>query len=137
VSVNGSAVGSGHLDSVAGGSSGFNNAKLRAISLALSSVQDLSGGGTICLRLSVRISNTVAGHRSGTARLWYNDAAADSRFDVRIGTNDENLYLRNNFNLAGTPGTGPKQTADVFVDKLKDGNAWKPFGTWCVTFEIE
>jgi len=130
-------VGSGELDGVNGGSSGFNNAKLRAISLALSSVQDLSGGGTICLRLFVRISNTVAGHRSGTARLWYNDAAADSRFDLRIGTNDGNLYLRNNFNLAGTPGTGPKQTADVFVDKLKDGNAWKPFGTWCVTFEIE
>ena len=128
-------VGSGELDSVPGGSSGFNNAKLRAISIALSSVQSVEPADTICLRLSVRIATKVAGHRSGTARLWYNDAAADSRFDFRIGSVDQYYYLWNNFILVQSPGSGPRRSADVFVDKLKDGNAWKPFGTWCLVVD--
>ena len=132
---NGSVVGSGELNSVPGGSSGFNNARLRAISLALSSYQTINPGDTLCLRLSVRIATRVPGHRSGTARLWYNDAAANSRFDARVGTSDANLYLLNGNVLGTSPGSGPKKTSDVFVDKLVNGIAWKPFGTWCFTFD--
>lgn len=129
-------IGSGELDSVPGGSSGFNNAKLRAISLALSSVGNLEGGDTVCIRLSVRIATKVAGHRSGTARLWFNDAAANSRFDLRVGTFDAYVFLRDNFILGNLPGT-VRKSVDVFVDKLRDGNAWKPFGTWCFTYEVD
>jgi hypothetical protein len=128
-------IGSGELDSVPGGSSGFNNARLRAISLAVSSAPAVEPEDTICLRLSVRIATKVAGHRSGTARLWYNDAAADSRFDFRLGTVDQYYYLWNNFILVQSPGSGPKKTADVFVDKLRDGNAWKPLGKWCLVVD--
>ena len=101
--------------------------------MALSSVQTASG--ELCLRLSVRIATRVAGHRSGTARLWFNDSAANSRFDARVGTSDTNLFLLNNNLLGTSPGLGPKKTSDVFVDKLVNGNAWKPFGTWCFTFD--
>jgi prolyl-tRNA editing enzyme YbaK/EbsC (Cys-tRNA(Pro) deacylase) len=80
----------------------------------------------------VRIATKIAGHRSGTARLWYNDAAANSRLDARIGTADVNLYLLNGFALGTVPGVGPKKTVDVFVDKAVNGNPWKPFGTWCL-----
>ena len=129
---NGTVIGTGELDSVPGGSSGFNNAHLRAIAIALSSVQSIEPADTICLRLSVRIATKVAGHRSGTARLWYNDAAANSRFDARIGTADVNLYLLDGFALSTVPGSGPKKTVDVFVDKAVNGNPWKPFGSWCL-----
>jgi hypothetical protein len=91
---NGSVVGSGQLDGVAGGSSGFNNASLRAIGLALSSGSvGICPGDTLGFRLSVRIA-VSSGHVSGTARLWYNGKAVDSgaardagsRFDAKIVT---------------------------------------------------
>jgi hypothetical protein len=132
---NGNVVGTGELDSVPGGSSGFNNAHLQAISLALSTVSFGTASDTLCIRLSVRIATKVTGHRSGTARLWYNDSAADSRFDAKINGVDRNYYLVNGFQLSTAPGPGPKKTADVFVDKLVNGNAWKPFGTWCTTVD--
>lgn len=53
-----------------GGSSGFNNAHLKAIALAVSSIHSVNPGDTLCFRLSVRIATKVTGHRSGTARLW-------------------------------------------------------------------
>ena len=63
-------------DNVPGGSSGFNNAALRAVGAATSSNLTYSSGDTLAVRLSVRIAAT--GHRSGTARLWYNDATANA-----------------------------------------------------------
>ena len=47
---NGQVIGSGQLNSVAGGSSGFNNAILRTINLALPSAEDLSPGGALSMQ---------------------------------------------------------------------------------------
>ncbi|HKA35588.1 MAG TPA: hypothetical protein VKH43_02140 [Thermoanaerobaculia bacterium] len=138
VTFNNNVIGSGELDSVNGGSSGFNNARERGIPLTLTSNPTLQPADTVCLVPSVRIATKIAGHRSGTARLWYNDSAANSRLDIRLGTSDSNLFLidfNGNSLLSLAPGSGPKKTSDVFVDKLKDGNAWKPFGKWCVTID--
>ncbi len=131
---NGTLVGSGQLDGVAGGSSGFNNAVLRTINLALSSPVDISAGDTLSIRLSVRIAVGVSGHRSGTARLWFNDAAANSQFGSTIGETTNNHFLLNAFALGNAAGSGPKKTIDVFVDRAVGGNPFKPFGTWSKIF---
>jgi hypothetical protein len=131
---NGSVVGSGQLNNVPGGSSGFNNAVLRTINLALSSQVNVSAGDTLRIRLSVRIAVGVTGHRSGTARLWFNDAAASSRFGAAIGGATSDYFLRDGFALGTAAGPGPKKTIDVLVDRAVGGNPFKPFGTWSKTF---
>jgi hypothetical protein len=133
---NGVVVGSGETDNVPGGGSGFNHAVLRTIALALSAPgsNGVCPGDTVGIRLSVRITETGGGHRSGTARLWFNDGQANSRFDVTIAGVTTDLYLLDGFVLGTTAGPGPKKTIDVFVDRLVGGNAFKPFGTWTKTF---
>jgi hypothetical protein len=129
---NGTVVGSGQLNSVSGGSSGFNNAILDTISLALSGAVAINPGDTLSLRLSVRVAST--GHRSGTARLWFNDTAANSRFSATIAGATSSYFLRNGSTLAITAGAGPKSTIDVLVDRAVGGNPFKPFGTWNKSF---
>jgi predicted extracellular nuclease len=137
---NGSVVGTGQLNNVPGGGSGFNNAVLRTISLALSSPVSISTGDTLGFRLSVRIT-AVGGHRSGTARLWYNGAAIDtgptrdagSRFGATIGGTPADYFLRSGFVLQTTAGSS-KLFIDVFADRAVGGNPFKPFGTWSKTF---
>ena len=137
VTLNNNVIGSGELDSVNGGSSGFNNAKERGIPLTFPTPQTLHNNDVICFIPSVRIATQVSGHRSGTARLWYGDAAADSRFDLRVGVNDVNLYLVNISGVDRLDGVGSvRKTKDVFVDKAANGNPWKPFGSWCATVTI-
>lgn len=134
VFINDLLVGSGELDGVNGGSSGFNRAVNRSIDLALSGSPAAPGTGDILkFTLSVRIS-TTSGHRSGTARLWFNDFQANSNFDATIGATNNIYYLLDGFLLGTGAGTGPKKTIDVFVDKLVGGNPFKPFGTWSITF---
>jgi hypothetical protein len=130
---NGSLVGSGELDTVPGGSSGFNNAVLRTINLALSAPVDIGPGDTLRVTLSVRIAAT-SGHRAGTARLWFNDGAANSSFDATIGGTTRSYYLRSGSFLSVTTGPGPKNTIDALVDRAVGGNPFKPFGTWGFTF---
>jgi hypothetical protein len=130
---NGVVVGSGQLNDVSGGSSGFNNAVQRAISQSLSGPQSLCPGDTMSIRLSVRIAAS-SGHVGGTARLWFNDSAANSRFTATVGGVTSDYYLRNGFTLATTAGPGPKTTIDVSVNRNQNGNAFKPFGTWTITF---
>lgn len=129
---NGVVVGSGQLNGVSGGSSGFNNAILDTINLVLSTPVAINTGDTLRLRLSVRVAAT--GHRSGTARLWLNDAAANSRFNATIGGTTNSYFLRSGFALALTAGPGPKNTIDIFVDRASGGNPFKPFGTWDKSF---
>lgn len=138
---NGSTVGTGYLPNVPGGSSGFNNAVLRTIILALSGpTVTVCTGDTLSFRLSVRIT-AVGGHRSGTARLWYNGAFIDSgptrdagsRFGATIAGGPANYFLRSGFLLNTTAGSS-KQFIDVFVDRAVGGNPFKPFGTWSKTF---
>lgn len=42
-------------------------------------------------------------------------------------------YLRDGFLLATSPGPGPKKTIDVGADRARNGNPFKPFGTWSIT----
>jgi hypothetical protein len=131
---NGVVVGSGQLDNVSGGSSGFNNALARTIGLALTGPVNVCPGDTVGLKLSVRIAAGVSGHRSGTARLWFNDSAADSQFSATIGGTTTPSFLLNAFALGSVAGPGPKKTIDVFVDRAVGGNPFKPFGTWSRTY---
>jgi hypothetical protein len=127
----GAPVGSGQSYSVAGGSSGFNNAKLRTIPLTLTSSANCCGG-TLSVRVSVRVA-ADSGHRSGTARLWFNDAQANSNFIATIETSANNYFLLDLSKLGTAAGLGPKKTIDVLVDRAVNGNQYKAFGTWTIT----
>jgi hypothetical protein len=137
---NGSVVGSGQLNNVPGGSSGFNNAVLRTINMALSGPVEFFPGDTLSFRLSVRVTD-VGGHSSGTARLWYNGAAIDtgpnrdagSRFGTTIAGATADYFLRTGFTLNTTAGSS-RTFIDVPVNRKVGGNPFKPFGTWSVTF---
>ena len=67
-------IGSGQLDGVAGGSSGFNNAKLDSILLTLPAPVDVAPGSALSIRLSARITCSGKTHafRHGqtVARRW-------------------------------------------------------------------
>jgi len=87
-----------------------------------------------CLKLLAR--NTCFGrtHNSGTARLWFNDTQANSRFGATIGSITNDYYLRNAFVLGTGVGPGPKNTIDVFVDG-KSACPARPsttFGIWSI-----
>jgi hypothetical protein len=82
----------------------------------------------------VRIAASVSGQRSGTARLWFNDTAANSRLAVSVDGVANNYFLLNNSLLGTSAGPGPKKTVDVIVDKAVGGNPFKAFGTWAKTF---
>jgi len=130
---NGVVVGSGQINDQPGGSSGFNNAILRTISMALSSGQSFCAGDTLSFRLSVRIAASST-HVSGTARLWYNDSAANSRFTATVNGTPTDYFLLDGFVLGTSAGPGPKKTSDVLVNRNVGGNPFLPFGTWTKTF---
>jgi hypothetical protein len=130
---NGVVVGSGQINDVPGGSSGFNNAVQRTINMALSGGPvTVQSGDTLAFRLSVRIAAS-SGHAVGTARLWYNDSAANSRVNVTIGAVTNTYYLLDGLVLGTAAGPGPKKTSDVLVNRNVGGNPFKPFGTWTRT----
>jgi photosystem II stability/assembly factor-like uncharacterized protein len=131
---NGVVVGSGQINAVPGGGSSFNNAVQRAVSMVLSGSTVVGPGDALSLRLSVRIATGVNGHRSGTARLWYNDSAANSRWQLTVGGVSRTLYLTDGGALSPSPGSGPKKAIDVVVDRAVAGNPFKPFGTWTIVF---
>jgi hypothetical protein len=122
---------SGELTSVAAGSSGFNNAKLDTISFSSFSPTGFPAGSVLSLKLYVRNACSGSGHNSGTARLWYNDAAANSQFRATMGTGTATYFLINNFGLSLSTGSGPKQTIDVAAGAKC--SAYKQFGIWSIT----
>jgi DNA/RNA endonuclease G (NUC1) len=129
---NGKLIGSGQLNNVPSGSSGFNNALLDTINLAQQGSNGFRTGDVLSITLSVRVSAS-SGHNSGTARLWFNDAAANSRFTATIGGVTRDYFLRSGSLLTTTAGAGPRSSIDVKV-KLNDGNPFRPFGTWNFTY---
>ena len=78
----------------------------------------------------MRNACTGSGKNSGTARLWFNDSAANSRFDATLGS-PHTYFLADGFALASAPGPGPKKTIDVAAGAKC--SAFKSFGTWSVT----
>jgi len=85
----------------------------------------------VSITLYVRNACTGSGKNSGRARLWFNDSAANSRFDATIGGNPRTYFLRDAFVLATSPGTGPKKTIDVAAGAKC--SPYKTFGTWTTT----
>jgi hypothetical protein len=120
-------VGSGEVASVPGGSSGFNNAKQNTIALKPVEGVTFMSGDTVSIKLDARNACTGSGKNSGTARLWFNDSAANSRFDATIGS-PATYFLRDVFALATSPGPGPKRTIDVAAGTKC--SPYKTFGTW-------
>ncbi len=124
-------VSSGQLDSVAGGSSGFNNAHLYTIPFNAFQPADFPQGSQLTLTLSVRNACSGSGKNSGRARLWYNDTQANTHFSATIGQNTTDYFLRDNFLLSTIPGQGPKKTIDI--QSGAKCSPFKPFGTWNIT----
>src|ERR1041385_3788478 len=120
-------VGSGVSASVVGGSSGFNNAKLDAIPMTPDDGVTFSPGDTLKIKLLIRNACVGSGKNSGSARLWFNDSVANSRFDATIGS-AATYYLLNGSALSTAAGAGPKNTIDVAAGAKC--SAYKVFGTW-------
>ena len=81
---NSTLIGSGETVNVSGGSSGFNNAKNRARRPRVVPVERPVPLRRQALHQALRQSHGATGHRSGTARLWFNDSQADTHFDATI-----------------------------------------------------
>ena len=135
-------VGEGELDNVSTGSSGFNNALLDTIPLALAGPAPIPVGSALKMKVSVRRTCVGTGHLSGIVRLWYNGQLMDSgatrdagsRFDATIGDSPATSYfLRTGLTLSQVAGTS-KQSIDVVVDGREPcpARTFKPFGTWSV-----
>ena len=134
---NGSVIGTGEIDNVPGGSSGFNNAILRAIAIALSTDPvPIVTGDTLSIRVSVQIArHGRPPERHGETLVQRH--AANSRLEFVLYGTPTTLYLRDGFTLQSAPApvTGTsKKTIDVFVDRAKNGNPFVSFGTWSKTF---
>ncbi len=136
VYVNGAPVGSGQLDSVPGGSSGFNNASLRTIPVNLTGGPvSVHSGDTLAVQVSARNACVGSGHNNGRARLWYNGQPIDSgagrdagsRFDASVVGSPHDYFLRSSFTLDTTPGSS-RTSADVSAG-VKCG-PFQSFGTW-------
>jgi hypothetical protein len=120
-------IAAGELTGVAGGSSGFNNANEHNIDLIGVPGAAINSGDTLSFVLYARNACSGSRKNSGRARLWYNDAAADSRFFANVGSSTTQ-YLLDGFTFGGAPGTGPKKTRDVAAGPKC--SPFKPFGTW-------
>ena len=126
-------LGSGELASVPGGSSGFNNANQQTIAMTPVSGAMLADGDALSVKLYVRNACVGSGKNSGRMRLWYDDAAANSRAAVNAG-GLVTYYLHNLFALNATSGGGPKRTIDT-----QAGAKCSPYavvGTWSGTATV-
>jgi hypothetical protein len=128
VSMGNTLVTSGEATSVAAGSSGFNNAVLDTIPLNAFAPVAVLPGSQLTLRLYVRNACSGSTHSSGVARLWYNDAAANSAFGATIAGTSTTDYLVVGSRLSTSPGTGPQASIDGAAGTMC--SAFKPFGTW-------
>jgi hypothetical protein len=113
-----------------GGSSGFDHAKLTVF--PLQPTVTFSSGNTVSVKLSVRITCAGGSHGSGTARLWFNDSAADSKLTAPVGGSPHDFFLLTPPALGNAAGPGPKKTSDVFVNSNAacPGRPFTSFGTW-------
>lgn len=135
VSRDGTVIGSGHVNGVPAGSSGFHNARLDSMSLSLAAPVDAGSGTTLGITIAARISCSRRGHRSGTARLWFGDRGAGSDFSATIGGVATSYYLVGHSGLSTTAGTGPRSSRDAVLDSriACPGRPFTPFGTWSIT----
>jgi len=140
VLLKGAVVGSGEVNNVATGSSGFNSALLNTIQMALTNGSvSVPEGAQFSIRASVRRTCFGGGHNSGSVRLWYNGQPMDtgsardagSRFAATIGETTNNYFLRSGFALLTSAGTA-RQFADANVNSSAScpTRAFTVLGTW-------
>ena len=145
VLVNGIAAAAGDLNNVATGSSGFNNAILQSVTLALSSGPvDVPSDAQLEVRVSAHRTCVGGGHNSGTARAWFNGQPIDSgasrdagsRVRLTIGGTTSDYFLRNSFQLATTSGAA-RMSTDVDVNSSASCQArpYSPLGLWSVNLQ--
>jgi hypothetical protein len=122
--VNGTAVGSGDLNNVAAGSSGFNNAVLQTVAMSLlNGAVEVPAGAQLGLRASVRRTCFGGGHASGAVRLWFNGAPVDtgtdrdagSRVSATLSGSVATYFLRTGAGLSTSSGAA-RQFVDVTVN---------------------
>jgi hypothetical protein len=140
VLLNSTKIGEGQVNNVSAGSSGFNNALLQTIPLVLTGTGGtvrVAPGTELQLTVSARRTCLGGGHSGGTARLWFNDSQANSRFDATIVTTNSDYFLRGNFALSTTAGS-----SRLAIDKVLNssvpctaigGRPFTSFGTWTIT----
>jgi hypothetical protein len=89
----------------------------------------------LTIEISARITCSAQTHASGTARLWLNDASANSRFGATIDESSTSFFLRDGSTLATSPGAGPKKTVDLPLNSKAScgGRPFVPFGAWTTT----
>jgi hypothetical protein len=124
-------ISSGQINSVPSGSNGFAHARLNTIPFNIFSPIDFPSGSQLSLKIYARNACSGSGKNSGTARLWYNDTQANSKFNSTIASNTSDYFLLNNYILGTSTGTGPKKTSDISTGAKC--SPFKSFGTWTVT----
>jgi hypothetical protein len=78
-------------------------------------------GDQLSLELCARISCNAPGHASGTARLFYDDAVANSRLALTMDGTPKTFYLHAAApQLSEAVGSG-RHTADVFLNSAVGG----------------
>ena len=133
-------IGEGRLDNVSAGSSGFSNAVLRAIPIALTAGPvDFPEVASIEVKLSARSTCSGGGNPSGVARLWYNGQPTDTGAKRNAGSRLDAVdtlvtfghFLRGGFALNTTAGTS-RQSIDLRVDTKQTcpDRPFKSFGIW-------
>lgn len=144
VLVNGVIAGSGDVANAATGSSGFNNAQLQALALAMpNGPVDLATGANVSLRLSVRRTcSAVVGHTSGIVRFWYAGQPIDqgvsrdagSRFAASINGASSQFFPWAG-SVLGTTAATARTSVDALVNSAIACPA-RPFtslGVWTLT----
>ena len=142
VLVNGNIAATGELLNVSAGSSGFNNAVLQSIAMALTAGPvEVPRFGVVSLRLDARRTCSGGGHNSGTVREWYNGDAVDSgprrdagsRVTATIGGQAAELFQRPLFLLLPNDGN-VRMSVDVAVNSSVSCPArpYVPFGVWSI-----
>ena len=142
VLVGGALVGQGQVDNVTAGSSGFQNAVRNTIPLTLTNgAAAVPPGASLQVNVWVRRTcASVAGHLSGTARLWFDGKAVDTGAARDAGTGfvatiagvEAEYFLRSAQALSSQAGAS-KVSGDKTVDsKQACAERFTSFGTWSV-----
>ena len=144
VLVNGVVAASAQQTNLPTGSSGFGNAQLQTLALALTNGSvDVPPGAQLSVRPSVRRTcGPVNGHNAGVVRLWYNGAAVDdgasrdagTRFSATIGAGTTSYFARLASVLDDVAGA-TRSSADVLVQSTAacPSRPFNPLGTWTMT----